>query len=440
MDKETLSNYGWIVICVLVLAVMLAFATPFGTFIADGFKATYTGLFQTGDSALDVGLNAVGVSNKLPCGHGRKEAGDHSQKGCGHYNCQDTDCGCVPASCGVEGHWSGDGLDHTTKVNHTGSQYATPHTYACQCTEGWTVPEGGTYTMYSAINGKRVYNENETLPDCYAPKANDSYTFGDYKYEHDGYNPKGWKVSVIDKSKTTYGPILQNIFNLPVNDASGTFAGCTKLTDSPDIPEGVLSMDHTFSGCTSLQYPAKVPSTVTNMYETFYGCTALLEAPDIKHCANLTYMRGAFMKCSSLVVAPALPDKITNMLQTFFGCSSMTTYIGSTDADGDFSNYKMPSGLKDMQSTFSGCASLVEPPVTPSTVTTMYGTFWDCKKLVSAPIVPNGVTDMTSTFQNCTSLNEVVSIPCQLGITGWANCPATVHYYHVDGCDGSCGK
>ena len=43
MDKETLSNYGWIVICVLVLAVMLALATPFGTFIADGFKATYTG-------------------------------------------------------------------------------------------------------------------------------------------------------------------------------------------------------------------------------------------------------------------------------------------------------------------------------------------------------------------------------------------------------------
>ena len=30
MDKETLSNYGWIVICVLVLAVMLALATPFG--------------------------------------------------------------------------------------------------------------------------------------------------------------------------------------------------------------------------------------------------------------------------------------------------------------------------------------------------------------------------------------------------------------------------
>ena len=35
MDKETLSNYGWIVICVLVLAVMLALATPFGKFISN---------------------------------------------------------------------------------------------------------------------------------------------------------------------------------------------------------------------------------------------------------------------------------------------------------------------------------------------------------------------------------------------------------------------
>ena len=51
MDKETLSNYGWIVIAVLVLVVMIALATPFGTFIADGFKATYTGFFETEENA-----------------------------------------------------------------------------------------------------------------------------------------------------------------------------------------------------------------------------------------------------------------------------------------------------------------------------------------------------------------------------------------------------
>ena len=54
MDKETLSNYGWIVILVLILAVLLALATPFGNFIADGFKAAYIGFFQTGENALGI--------------------------------------------------------------------------------------------------------------------------------------------------------------------------------------------------------------------------------------------------------------------------------------------------------------------------------------------------------------------------------------------------
>ena len=53
MDKETLSNYGWIVICVLVLAVMLAFATPFGTFVANAVKSTTQGLFDVNQNALD---------------------------------------------------------------------------------------------------------------------------------------------------------------------------------------------------------------------------------------------------------------------------------------------------------------------------------------------------------------------------------------------------
>lgn len=53
MDKETLSNYGWIVICVMVLAVMLAFASPFGQFVADAVKSTTQGLFDTNQNALD---------------------------------------------------------------------------------------------------------------------------------------------------------------------------------------------------------------------------------------------------------------------------------------------------------------------------------------------------------------------------------------------------
>ena len=53
MDKETLSNYGWIVICVLVLAVMIALATPFGSFVSQAVQSTTKGLFDVNKSALD---------------------------------------------------------------------------------------------------------------------------------------------------------------------------------------------------------------------------------------------------------------------------------------------------------------------------------------------------------------------------------------------------
>ena len=64
MDKETLSNYGWIVICVLVLAVMLALATPFGTFIQQGVQSAAQGLFDTNNNALD----AAGIATRPPIG------------------------------------------------------------------------------------------------------------------------------------------------------------------------------------------------------------------------------------------------------------------------------------------------------------------------------------------------------------------------------------
>ena len=65
MDKETLSNYGWVVIVVLVLVVMIALATPFGKFIAEAVKNTTKALFDVSKGALNTGLDAAaGVTVK----------------------------------------------------------------------------------------------------------------------------------------------------------------------------------------------------------------------------------------------------------------------------------------------------------------------------------------------------------------------------------------
>ena len=63
MDKNTLSNYGWIVIAVLVLAVMIALATPFGKYIENGVRSTTAGLFETSEKAMNVVGMTAGDGN-----------------------------------------------------------------------------------------------------------------------------------------------------------------------------------------------------------------------------------------------------------------------------------------------------------------------------------------------------------------------------------------
>ena len=97
MDKETLSNYGWIVICVLVLAVMIALATPFGGFIADAVKSTTQGLFDVNQNALNsTGLINIGDQSFGEGGNGgvggSGDAGDQSGTGLPAVGTSAEDC------------------------------------------------------------------------------------------------------------------------------------------------------------------------------------------------------------------------------------------------------------------------------------------------------------------------------------------------------------
>ena len=117
MDKSTLSNYGWIVITCLVLAVMIALATPFGKFIEAGVQSTYQGLLATQNSAFE-------------------KTGLPSQ-----------------ASCGISGHFTNDGKIHDLLPEEDDKG----HKYACEC-NSFVIPEGGTYTLATPVNGKSVFN------------------------------------------------------------------------------------------------------------------------------------------------------------------------------------------------------------------------------------------------------------------------------------------
>lgn len=320
MDKETLSNYGWIVILVLVLAVMLALATPFGNFIVSAIKSTTQGLFDVNQGALD----AAGIS--------------------------------IPGQKLEDG--TGEG---TEEINLN--------------------PNDGT-----------------------TPQEGDKYESGDYIYTY-GASYGGWKVSintaVTDKNQKTYGPILESINGEPVTTLLETFFYCQNLEVSPRIHENITNMDSTFYGCISLKNAPEIPSGVTNMEGTFQECSSIVAPPVLPD--GVKNLHATFGACTSLITAPIIPDAVENVTNIFGGCSALKTYVGSTDADGDFSAYKIPLSNGDLTGMFYHCEQMTKAPKIPD-VYTINMMFEGCKSLQEAPDIPVNVRNMNATFKDCTSI------------------------------------
>ena len=95
MDKETLSNYGWVVICVMILAVMIALATPFGSFVAGAVKSTTAGLFMTNQNALGAAGIVIGDNQFADCLHENTEIRGANSSYTGDTYC--TNCNAMTA-------------------------------------------------------------------------------------------------------------------------------------------------------------------------------------------------------------------------------------------------------------------------------------------------------------------------------------------------------
>ncbi len=335
MDKSTLSNYGWIVIAVLVLSVMIALATPFGQYIENGVRATTEGLFSTSQNAMNSAFGDLGVEVK----------------------------------------------DQTFE-------------------EGYTNTNGGsgtsTPTKDPALNpddGTGVYDGM-------------IYTSGNYEYRYNQYSfyaswstdttQNGWGVRCVNNVSDP-GPILESINGKPITNLCTAFYYCQYIEVAPIIPSTVTNLRGTFEQCRYLKTYAGsadpqgdwsgyiIPSGVTTMQETFNYCYyAMTIAPDLSHLKNLTNMSNAFQYCLKLETAPVIPDGVI--------------YMG--------------------------------------------GAFNTCQKLKSAPMIPESVQYLSGTFSYCSALTGEIELPCSLASENYqySSCSATIKYYHIDGCNGSCDK
>lgn len=280
MDKETLSHYGWIVVLILILVCLLAMATPFGGFIADGFKATYTGFGQTGENA----IKTIFVKNTPDTPEAPLPDPLPDTKARFNDTYEDSDYI----------YWfNGDYWDVKVKSDRLNkTEYGKILS---------VIAQKPVERMDSCFEGCKYMLKSPTIPDSITTMYNT------YK----------------DCTSLTSAPTIPD----GVYQMTQTFYNCTSLTAAPAIPSNVTSMLRTFGSCTSLTSAPDMSNanSVTDMNDTFNGCTSLITAPVIPN--SVTNMSGTFFNCSALTAAPTIPSNVTDLSYAFLSCRSLTGTI-----------------------------------------------------------------------------------------------------------------
>lgn len=248
----------------------------------------------------------------------------------------------------------------------------------------YVLPEGLTYT---AVTGETfrggdfvttpLTQGDEVFDGTYVYRYAQTYVYnvedGTGKWIEGGND---WSVTLQDRTRSSYPPVLSEIYDKPIGRLTSTYAGCVNLVESPVLPESVIAMDATFEGCTALKTAPKLPS-------------------------NLVYMGNTFMDCSSLTATPIIPNSVANLVNAFNRCSSLTTITN------------LPQSLQAMPCAFMGTAITAAPDI-PLYVTDMSYAFASCQNLTTAYAVPVGVKAAEFVFADCPKLTGKIEIHATL--------------------------
>jgi hypothetical protein len=356
MDKSTLSNYGWVVVVTLVLAVMLALATPFGEYVGKGAGEVLKSYTQAGNNA--VNPDNIETQSK----------------------------------------------DWDIYLNNNSSEHKN------------VIPDGGTYTD---TNGN-TYSKGEDFPETQTGDTyiygNYKYilnTSEDSKF----YQEWRCKALATEEENVTYNSPLSYINGKPVTifaTAFSTLKKPYKLADDFRIPETARLCHMMFNGSTGLMELPEgftIPDTVTSCHTMFQRASNLKRLPESfsipKHITDIHWM---FLGCTSLENIPASLtfENISICTSAFAYCESLTE-IPET--------FKFPNGKNaSLQSFFNGCKSLKDLPsnlTLPENVISIPYLFKDCTSLETLPssfIIHENIDHVEETFMGCTNLTGTIVI------------------------------
>ena len=453
MDKETLSNYGWIVICTLVLAVMIALATPFGEYIKAGVWSTTNGLNDTLNKNMEIaGLSGGSSDNQQQSGirFGEK------------YICTEID-GNIASGDSLYDYYiifneDGSGMEGSlnddTDTSHLPEGFFTyADTEVINSAIEIEILDNGTKISFTEIGADRPYMilTHESLIE-----------WVDESIEVDGY------ATFTDGTTLTWSELKAagyNVTNMSIGERAFYNSNIKEIV-IPDTVVVIRDYALHYSKIESITIPASLKciggenfektSYLKNVYITDLDawcninfttdCSNPLEWADLYLNGNLvtevTFPNGitkvnahVFDGCESIKKV-TLPEGVTSIGEDAFDCCTSLTSINipnsvtsidesAFEGCSALTEITIPEGITNIScSAFSECSSLKSVNLPSSLKCIDEQAFYGCESLENIIIPSNTTSICYGAFQECTSLKNIV-IPNTITI---------IESYVFDGC------
>lgn len=313
MDRSTFSGWGSVICVVLVVAIMMAFATPFGQFVTEGVKSVMSDFKATANEALNESGSSGGEEPSQPTEStftvtltsNNNDAGTVSFVGdyLGGEIAQGNTTQVIVQASSKDGYVFKGWYDGETLLSSEN-----PYTLTVNKQTSLTAKYEAAITpgLYD-VNNNLIASWDE-LVNTYGMDATTDYTTSAYDTNSASpYYVLTNNSELIDGTKMVIGDIA--------HIGSNSFRKCVNLT-AIEIPSSVTSIgSYAFCECTSL-YRMDIPDSVIDLGAcSLYKCTSLTS---IKLSSNITAINAMTLEGCTSLTNITIPPSVTSIGHSAF--------------------------------------------------------------------------------------------------------------------------